>query len=89
MVTFICYIEANFTFGLVDCVCYNEDFVKSRFVKSRFHCTKFSLMGRLLDFLTHGAPLARFARESSAVKQVLFFFFSICFLFRVKIIGQI
>ena len=30
--------------------------------------TKFSRMGRLLDFLTHGAPLARFARESSAIK---------------------
>ena len=29
--------------------------------------TKFSRMGRLLRFLTHGAPLARFARESSAV----------------------
>ena len=30
--------------------------------------TKFSKMGRLLHFLTHGAPLARFARESSAIK---------------------
>ena len=30
--------------------------------------TKFSLMGRLLHFLTHGAPLARLARESSAIK---------------------
>ena len=29
--------------------------------------TKFSWMGRLLHFLTHGAPLARFARESSAI----------------------
>ena len=28
--------------------------------------TKFSRMGRLLHFLTHGAALARFARESSA-----------------------
>ena len=26
------------------------------------------LVGRLLHFLTHGAPLARFARESSAIK---------------------
>ena len=31
MVTFIRYMEVNFTFGLVDCVRYNEDFVKSRF----------------------------------------------------------
>ena len=30
---------------------------------------KFSRMGRLLHFLTHGAPLARFARESSAIKE--------------------
>ena len=30
--------------------------------------TKFSRMGRLLHFLTHGAPLARFVRESSAIK---------------------
>ena len=29
--------------------------------------TKFSRMGRLLHFLTHGAPLARFARESLAI----------------------
>ena len=31
--------------------------------------TKFSRMGRLLHFLTHGAALARFARESSAIKK--------------------
>ena len=31
MLTFIRYIEVNFTFVLVDCVRYNEDFVKSRF----------------------------------------------------------
>ena len=30
--------------------------------------TKFSRMCRLLHFLTHGAPLARFASESSAIK---------------------
>ena len=28
-------------------------------------------MGRLLCFLTHGAPVARFARESSAIKNEL------------------
>ena len=28
--------------------------------------TKFSRMGRLLHFVTHGAPPTRFARESSA-----------------------
>ena len=30
MLTFIRYIEVNFTFPLVDCVRYKEDFVKSR-----------------------------------------------------------
>ena len=29
--------------------------------------TKFSRMGSLLRFLTHGAPQARFARQSSAI----------------------
>ena len=32
--------------------------------------TKFSRMGRLRHFLTHGAPLARFARECSAINIV-------------------
>ena len=36
MVTFIRYIEANFTFGLVDCDHYNEDFVKQRFCSIHF-----------------------------------------------------
>ena len=36
MLTFIRYFEVNFTFALVDCVGYNEDFAKSRFVKWRF-----------------------------------------------------
>jgi len=33
--TKIRYIEVHFTFGLPDCVRYNEDFVISRFVISR------------------------------------------------------
>ena len=36
MVTFIRYIEANFTFGLVDFVRYNEDFVKWRLSSIHF-----------------------------------------------------
>ena len=34
--------------------------------------TKFSRMGRLLHFFTHGAALARFARESSAMRNTDF-----------------
>ena len=37
MVTFIRYIEANFTFGLVDFVRYNEDFVKWRLSSIHFN----------------------------------------------------
>ena len=44
MVTFIRHIEANFTFGLVDCVRYNADFVKSRFVKSRLCSIHFTVI---------------------------------------------
>ena len=40
--------------------------------------TKFSRMGRLLHFLTHGAPLARFARESSANKVSVYFIMGRC-----------
>ena len=36
MLTFIRYIEEHFTFALVDCVHYNEDFVKSRFCSIHF-----------------------------------------------------
>ena len=36
MLTFIHYIEVNFTFSLVDCVRYNKDFVKSRFLSIHF-----------------------------------------------------
>ena len=36
MLTFIRYIEVNVTFALVDCVRYNEDFVKSRFCSIHF-----------------------------------------------------
>ena len=36
MLTFIHYIEVNVTFVLVDCVHYNEDFVKSRFCSIHF-----------------------------------------------------
>ena len=39
VMTFICYIEVDFTFGLLDCVRYNEDFVISRFCPIRFTVT--------------------------------------------------
>ena len=36
MMTFIRYIGVDFTFGLLDCVRYNEDFVISRFCSIHF-----------------------------------------------------
>ena len=36
MLTCVRYIGVNFTFALVDCVCYNEDSVKSRFCSIHF-----------------------------------------------------
>lgn len=36
MLAFICYIEVNFMFVLVDCVRHKEDFIKLRFCSIRF-----------------------------------------------------
>ena len=43
MLAFIHYIEVHFTFGLLDCARYNEDFVISRFVISRFCSIHFTV----------------------------------------------
>ena len=37
------YIEIDFTFGLLDYVCYIEEFVTSKFVISRFYSIHFSV----------------------------------------------
>ena len=39
MLTFLRYIGAYFTFGLLDCVRYNEDFVIERFCSIQFTVT--------------------------------------------------
>ena len=41
MLTFICYVEVYFMFAFLGCVCYNMDFVKSRFIISRLGSTHF------------------------------------------------
>ena len=41
--TFIRYIKVDFTLGLLDCVGYNEDFVISKFVISRFCSIHFTV----------------------------------------------
>ena len=43
MLAFVRYIEVDFTFGLLDCVRYNEDFVISRLVISRFCSVHFTV----------------------------------------------
>ena len=40
----ICYIEVYFTFGLLDYVCYIEEFAISRFVISRFYSIYFTVI---------------------------------------------
>ena len=39
----ICYIEVDFTFGLLDYVRYIEEFVISKFVISRFYSMHFTI----------------------------------------------
>ena len=43
VMAFIRYIGVDFTFGLLDCVRSNEDFVISRFVISRFCSNHFTV----------------------------------------------
>ena len=43
VMTFIRYSGVHFTFGLLDCVHYNEDFVISRFVIARFCSIHFTV----------------------------------------------
>ena len=45
VMTFIRYIRVDFTFGLLDCICYmyNEDFIISRFVILRFCSIHFTV----------------------------------------------
>ena len=54
-ITSICYIRVDFTFGLLDCIHYNEDFVISRFVKSRFCSTHFTAILAGLTLLYRGS----------------------------------
>ena len=50
MLAFIRYIEVHFTFGLLDCARYNEDFVISRFVISRSCFINFTVtLARLMN----------------------------------------
>ena len=48
MLTFICYIEVNFTCAFLDCVRYNEDFVKKKF--PLWHETRFLYLPLLSSF---------------------------------------
>ena len=43
VMTFICHTGVDFTFGPLGCVRYNEDFVISRFVVSRFCSIHFTV----------------------------------------------
>ena len=43
MMTFIHYIGMDFTFWLLDCAHYNEDFIKLRFIILRFFSIQFTV----------------------------------------------
>ena len=52
--TFIRYFGVDFTFGVIDCVRYIEDFVISRFVISRFCSIHFSVsLARLKNIVRY------------------------------------
>ena len=51
VMTIICYIGVDFTFGLLDCVRYNEDFVISRFCSIHFTVTLAGLKNRGLRYI--------------------------------------
>ena len=54
MLVFIRYIEVPFTFGLLDCACYNEDFFISRFVILRFCSIQFTVtLARLTNIVRY------------------------------------
>ena len=53
VMTLIHYIRVDFTFGLVDCVHYNEDFVISRFIISRFCSIHFTVTLAGLKNIVH------------------------------------
>ena len=54
VMTFLRYIGVDFTFGLLDRVHYNEDFVISRFIKSRFCSIHFTVtLARLKNIVRY------------------------------------
>ena len=53
VMTFIRYIGVDFTFGFLDCVRYNEDFVISRFVISRSCSIHFTVTLARLKNIVH------------------------------------
>ena len=53
MMTSSCYIGVDFTFGLLACVHYNEDFIISRFVISRFCSIHFTVTLAGLKDIVH------------------------------------
>ena len=50
--TFIRYIKVSFTFALVDCVRYNENFVKSKFCSIHFTATSAGLKIKIVRYTT-------------------------------------
>jgi len=68
MLTFFRYIESSrgvFAFAFLDCVRYKEDFVKSRFVISRFYSI------HLIVILVGLKKIVRYIPRSSLCRQCI------------------
>ena len=62
VLTFVRYIELYYTFGLLDCVCYNKDFVILRFIISRFFPIQFTVT--LVELKSIGCYAVDFVMKS-------------------------
>ena len=62
MLTFIRYIEVYFTFAFLDCVRYNDDFVKSSFCSIHFTVILAGLM-KILLYTEEDFVIKRFVKS--------------------------
>ena len=74
--TFIRYIEVDFTFGLLDCARYNEDFVISKFYSIHFTVNLAGLRN-VIRYIPRTSLHRDSLNRSSTVKHISVHFFFI------------
>ncbi len=82
--TVVRYIRVQFTFGLLDCVRYNEDFAISRFVNPRFCSLHFTVSFTVLIQFT--SSLSVFLEDTLKFVEVHQKFFKHDYLRKVKLL---